>query len=303
MKSDKNILVAFLLNFSFSLLELIGGTLTGSVAITSDAVHDFGDTVSIAISYFLEKKSKGQPDAKYTFGYGRYSVIGSVITTLVLVTGSILVLVQAVERLFVPQPVHSGGMLLLAVIGLGVNLAATFATRQGDSLNQKAVNLHMLEDVIGWAVVLVGAVVMRFTNWTMIDPLLSIGVAIFILFHAIGYLKESLDLFLEAVPENVSVAQICEAALAVEGVSEVHHVHIWSMDGTHNFATMHIVTAQPNAKLKDAVRHNLEALHITHVTMELESLDEQCAEQNCVLHEDAHSHEHEHHHHHHHHHH
>lgn len=297
MKSDKNILVAFLLNFAFSLLELIGGTFTGSVAIVSDAVHDFGDTVSIAISYFLEKKSKGQPDAKYTFGYGRYSVIGSVITTLVLMVGSVLVLVQAVQRLFAPQPVHSGGMLLLAVVGLGVNLAAALATRQGDSLNQKAVNLHMLEDVIGWAVVLVGAVVMRLTDWTMIDPLLSIGVAIFILFHAIGHLKESLDLFLEAVPEDVSVAQICEAALAVEGVSGVHHVHIWSMDGSHHFATMHIVAAQPSVALKNAVRHSMETLHISHVTMELESPDEQCTEQNCVLHEDASPHDHGHHHH------
>ena len=254
MKSDRNILIAFLLNFTFSLLELIGGTLTGSVAIVSDAVHDFGDTVSIAISYFLERKSKRQPDATYTFGYGRYSVIGSVITTLVLMLGSILVLVQAVQRLFAPQVVHSGGMLLLAVIGLSVNLMAALVTREGDSLNQKAVNLHMLEDVIGWAVVLVGAAVMLLTNWTMIDPLLSIGVAIFILCQAVGHLKESMYLFLEAVPEDVSVAQICEAALAVKGVSGVHHVHVWSTDGSHHFATMHIVAAvrAPNVNMMHA---------------------------------------------------
>ena len=297
MKSDRNILIAFLLNFTFSLLELIGGTLTGSVAIVSDAVHDFGDTVSIAISYFLERKSKGQPDATYTFGYGRYSVIGSVITTLVLMLGSILVLVQAVQRLFAPQVVHSGGMLLLAVIGLSVNLMAALVTREGDSLNQKAVNLHMLEDVIGWAVVLVGAAVMLLTNWTMIDPLLSIGVAIFILCQAVGHLKESMYLFLEAVPEDVSVAQICETALAVKGVSGVHHVHVWSTDGSHHFATMHIVAAEPNAALKEAVRHSMEALHISHITMELESPDEQCAQQHCVLHDEEHPHNHGHHHH------
>ncbi|MGN0647200.1 MAG: cation diffusion facilitator family transporter [Oscillospiraceae bacterium] len=297
MKSDRNILIAFLLNFTFSLLELIGGTLTGSVAIVSDAVHDFGDTVSIAISYFLERKSKGQPDATYTFGYGRYSVIGSVITTLVLMLGSILVLVQAVQRLFAPQAVHSGGMLLLAVIGLSVNLMAALVTREGDSLNQKAVNLHMLEDVIGWAVVLVGAAVMLLTNWTMIDPLLSIGVAIFILCQAVGHLKESMYLFLEAVPEDVSVAQICEAALAVKGVSGVHHVHVWSTDGSHHFATMHIVAAEPDASLKEAVRHSMAALHISHITMELESPDEQCAQQHCVLHDEEHPHNHGHHHH------
>ncbi len=300
MKSEKNILAAFLLNFAFSLLELIGGTLTGSVAIVSDAVHDFGDALSIAISFCLEKKSKRRPDAKYTFGYGRYSVIGSVITTLVLMVGSVLVLVQAVQRLFAPQPVHSGGMLLLAVIGFGVNLAAAFVTRGSDSLNQKAVNLHMLEDVIGWAAVLVGAAIMRLTDWTIIDPLLSVGMAIFILFHAIGHLKESLDLFLEAAPEEISVAELRKAALAVEGVADVHHVHIWSMDGSHNFATMHIVTAQPDASLKEAVRHSMEALHISHITMELESPDEHCAEPFCSPADAEHAHAHGHRHHHHH---
>ncbi len=300
MRSEKNILVAFLLNLSFSLLELIGGAFTGSVAIVSDAVHDFGDALSIAISYFLEKKSKRSPDAKYTFGYGRYSVIGSVITTLVLMVGSVLVLVQAVQRLFAPQPVHSGGMLLLAAIGFAVNLVAAFVTREGDSLNQKAVNLHMLEDVIGWAVVLVGAAIMRLTDWMIIDPLLSVGMAIFILFHAVGHLKESLDLFLEAAPEEISVAEIRQAALAVEGVSDVHHVHIWSMDGSHNFATMHIITGTPCAELKTAVRHSMEKLHISHITMELESPDEHCAEPICCPADTEHAHAHGHHHHHHH---
>ncbi len=281
MKTEKNILIAFLLNLSFSLLELIGGLFTNSVAILSDAIHDFGDALSIGISWGLERKSRKQPDDRFTYGYGRYSVIGSVITTLVLVFGSGMVMLHAVERMFAPQPVHSGGMLVLAVIGLGVNLAAAFVTREGDSLNRKAVNLHMLEDVLGWAVVLVGAVIMHLTGWSIIDPLLSAALAVYILIHAVGHLKESLALFLEGVPEGVSAAEVRQAVLAVAGVGDVHHVHLWSMDGYRHFATMHLVAQGDAAVIKHEVREALEALHIGHVTLELEHPAEDCHAAHC----------------------
>lgn len=298
MKSEKSILAAFLLNLFFSLLELIGGAFTNSVAVLSDAVHDFGDALSIGLSWFLERKSKQQPDDRFTYGYGRYSVMGSVITTLVLVFGSGMVMIHAVERMFSPQPVHSGGMLVLAVIGLAVNLAAAFVTREGDSLNRKAVNLHMLEDVMGWIVVLVGAVIMHFTGWSIIDPLLSAALAVYILIHAVMHLKESLTLFLEGAPDGVSAAQVREAALAVEGIVDVHHVHLWSMDGYRHFATMHIVTDAESASIKHAVREVLEALHICHATLELEHPAEDCHAANCDggrSDESCHGHHHHHH--------
>ena len=164
MKTQRNILIAFLLNFGFSIFELFGGIFTGSVAILSDAVHDVGDAASIGASYFLEKKSKKQPDEIYTYGYARYSVVGSVITTLILLVGSVLVVWNAVERILHPVEIDYNGMILFAVVGVVINFCAAFFTREGDSLNQKAVNLHMLEDVLGWLVVLIGAVVMRFTD-------------------------------------------------------------------------------------------------------------------------------------------
>ena len=210
MKTERNILIAFILNLSFSIFEFIGGIFTGSVAITSDAVHDIGDAVSIGISYFLEKKSKKQPDEKYTYGYARYSIIGGFITTLILLIGSVVMIYNAINRIITPTEINYNGMIVFAVVGVIVNFCAAFFTREGDSLNQKAVNLHMLEDVLGWVVVLVGAVVMRFTNFALIDPIMSIGVSLFIFIKAIKNLKDVADLFLEKTPHNNDVIEIKE---------------------------------------------------------------------------------------------
>ena len=175
MKTEKNILIAFILNLSFSIFEFIGGIFTGSVAIISDSVHDIGDAASIGIAFFLERKSKKQPDEKYTYGYKRYSLLGGIITTLILLLGSIAVVYNAVSRIISPTEINYNGMIIFAIVGVCVNLCASLLTRDGDSINQKAVNLHMLEDVLGWVVVLIGAIVMRFTDFYIIDPLMSIG--------------------------------------------------------------------------------------------------------------------------------
>ena len=300
MKTERNILIAFILNFAFSIFEFVGGFFTGSVAIVSDAVHDIGDAASIGISYFLEKKSKKQPDEHYTYGYARYSVIGSVLTTLILLVGSVLVIYNAILRIINPTPIHYNGMILFALIGAAVNFLAAFFTREGDSLNQKAVNLHMLEDVLGWLVVLVGAIIMRFTDISIIDPLMSIGVAAFIFVNAIRNLKAALDLFLEKTPHGIDVHEICEHLLHIEGVEDVHHVHVWSMDGYSNYATLHIVIDGDAHHIKEAVREELAEHGIAHVTLELEAPGEHCHEKNCTVHHTEGGHGHHHHHHHHH---
>lgn len=296
MKTERNILIAFILNLAFSVFEMVGGFFTGSVAIVSDAVHDLGDAASIGISYFLEKKSKKQPDETYTYGYARYSVIGSVITTLILLFGSCVVIYNAVSRILVPTEINYNGMIIFAVVGAVVNLAAALFTRDGHSLNQKAVNLHMLEDVLGWIVVLIGAIVMRFTDFALIDPIMSIGVAAFILVNAIRNLKEALDLFLEKAPHNIHLQEIKEHILELDGVLDVHHIHVWSMDGQNNYATMHIVTNGEAHHIKDAVREELREHGIGHVTLELEAEGEHCHEEHCHVEFEAHSHHHHHHH-------
>ena len=297
MKTEKNILIAFILNFAFAIFEFVGGIITGSVAIVSDAIHDVGDALSIGISYFLEKKSKKQPDDIYTYGYARYSVIGGVITTLILLFGSVMVIYNAILRIISPVPINYNGMIIFAVFGVIVNFIAAYATKEGDSINQKAVNLHMLEDVLGWIVVLVGAVVMRFTDLFIIDSLLSVGVAVFIFINAFKNLKEVLDLFLEKVQQNICVDEIKEHILGVEGVSDVHHIHIWSLDGHNNFATMHIVSDKCQRELKEKIREELAEHGINHATLEFEKEGEHCDKTHCHI---EHNHHEGHHHHHHH---
>lgn len=298
MKTDRNILTAFILNLAFAVFELIGGIFTGSVAVASDAVHDIGDAASIGVSYFLEKKSRKQPDEIYTYGYGRFSVLGGVITTFILLIGSVAVIYNAVYRIINPAPVHYDGMIAFAVVGVAVNFCAAWFTREGDSINQKAVNLHMLEDVLGWAIVLAGAVVMRFTDIVILDPLMSIGVAVFIFVNAVKNLQEVLALFLEKLPRNMDVQEVRGHLLEIDGVADVHHIHIWSIDGQSNYATMHIVTDQDSHRIKEAVREELHHHGIVHATLELEAVGEHCEAQNChISHCDYARHHHHHHYH------
>ncbi len=281
MKSQRNILVAFILNLLFSIFEFAGGIFTGSFAIMSDSLHDLGDAASIGIAFFLEKKSNKQPDENYTYGYKRYSVIGSVITTLILLFGSVAIIYNAIIRIINPTDINYNGMIVLAIIGTCVNLVAAIFTKEGESLNQKAVNLHMLEDMLGWIVVLIGAIVMRFTDIKIIDPILSIGVSVFVLINAIRNLHEALSIFLEKAPEGITVEEIKEHLADIEGIEDIHHVHLWSMDGTANYATMHVVTSGDAICIKRLVREELKEHGINHVTLEIENPSEECCEKDC----------------------
>ena len=301
MKTEKNILIAFLLNLSFAIIEFIGGAITNSVAIISDSIHDMGDAVSIGLSYFLERKSTKKPDNKYTYGYLRYSVLGSIITTFILISGSILVIYNAILRLFNPVEINYNGMIIFAVIGVLINFLAAYFTKEGDSLNQKSVNLHMLEDVLGWLVVLIGAIVMRFTDIKIIDPILSIGVALFIFYNAVKTLKEIVDLFLEKIPSDIDIAEIKEHLLEIEGVIDVHHIHIRSIDGFNNYATMHVVIDGNHKEIKHKIKQELEEHKIGHTNIEFEEKDEKCDCEECEIKPINHSHHHHHHHHEHHH--
>jgi len=297
MKTEKNILIAFLLNLLFSLFELFGGFFTNSVAIISDAIHDFGDSISIGISYFLEKKSKKKPDNKYTYGYTRYSILGAFITNTILITGSVLVIVSATQRIINPIEINYNGMLIFAIFGASINFLAAYFTKDGDSLNQKAVNLHMLEDVLGWIIVLIGAIIIKFTKINIIDSILSIGVAIFISIHALKSFKKILDLFLTKTPSNVNIEHLKEHLLKIDNVVDIHHIHIWSMDGVNNYATMHLVTkSQDIQKTKMEVREELEEHGINHVTIEVEDENYRCNEIECEV-KTNHNHSHHHHHH------
>lgn len=283
MKTEKNILIAFLLNFCFSIFELIGGVVTNSFAILSDSFHDLMDSISIGVSYILERISKKKPDNEYTYGYTRYSILGSLITTCILLVGSLLVFINAFKRIFNPITINYNGMIIFAIVGVIVNIFAYFYTKDGSSLNQKSVYLHMLEDVLNWVIVLTGAIVMKFTNFVILDSLLSIGVSIFIFINALNNLKKVVDLFLEKTPSEIKVEHIKEELLKVKGIEDIHHIHIWSLDGINNYATMHVITNKNSIEIKNQIRKKLKEDNINHVTIELEQSNETCREQTCKI--------------------
>ena len=268
-KSKTGIGIAFFLNLGFSLFELIGGLFTGSVAILSDSVHDLGDTLSIGVSFALEKKSSAPPNERNTFGYARYSVLGGAITTLILILGSVLVVLQSVRRLLNPTEIRYDGMIVLSVIGVIINLGAAWFTRSGDSVNQRAVNLHMLEDVLGWIVVLIGAVIMRFTDIAVIDPLMSIGVAIFIFIEAIKNLKEILDIFLEKTPAGIDAARVLNELSALPGITEIRTLRLWTLDGKTNCAMLQAKTSLSNEQARTVIREKLNELGFGISTIEI----------------------------------
>ena len=299
MKTEKKIFIAFLLNTIFSIFELIGGIITGSVAITTDAIHDFGDAISISSAFILEKISRKKPDGKYSYGYKRFSVLGAIITTAILLIGSTVVIYHAILRLINPAPIDYDGVLIFAIVGLIVNSLAVFFTHGGHSHNQKAVNLHMLEDVLGWTVVLVGAIVMRFTGFYLLDPILSIAVALFIIAKTLVGAKDILDLFLLKVPQSVSIEKIEHIAEHIDGVVGIHHIHAWAIDEQTVCATLHAVIDGNVSNIKHNIKSALREIGVSCSTIEIENYNDECDELSCKI---SNSHHHSHgccHHHHH----
>lgn len=283
MKTQQKMLIAFILNLCFSLFELFGGIISKSSAILTDAVHDMGDATALGASLLFERKSQEQCDEIYTYGYGRFSLIGALFSTTMLIIGSIAALLNATEKIMNPVETDYKKMIVFAIVGIIVNAAAAFLTHGKNTENQRAINLHMLEDVLGWFCVLVGGILIYFTNLSIIDPLMSIGISLFIMFHAFDNVKEIFNVFLEKVPDYTSVSEIRGHLMKIEGVTDVHHIHIWSfVKGTYA-STMHIVTSNPPSEIKKKVRAELQEHGISHVTLELETTDEVCSIKDCVM--------------------
>ena len=279
--------LAFCLNLSFTIIELIGGFLTNSIAIISDAVHDFGDSLSLALAWYLQKLSKKGSTKQYSYGYKRFSLLGAIINCIVLVVGSIYILSEAIPRLFSPQETSAKGMFLLAILGVIVNGIAVLRTRKGKSINERVVSLHLLEDVLGWAAVLVGSVIMYFTGWTIIDPILSLAIACFVLFNVFKNIRQVLPILLQGTPIKIEQEHLMEEIKKIENIADIHDLHIWSLDEEYNVVTVHIIlketaTMENLVELKRKVRSVLKAEGIQHATIEFETPNEPCVFEDCV---------------------
>ncbi len=276
--AGENIKMAFWLNLSFSVIEIFGGLLTNSIAIISDALHDLGDSFSLAMAWYFQKLSKKGGNPRFTYGYRRFSLLGALINSLVLLVGSGFVILAAVGRIMAPQQANAAGMLALAVMGVLFNGVAVMKLKKGNSLNERAVMLHLMEDVLGWAAVLVASLVMMVVHVPVLDPVLSLLISCYILFNIYRNLRDTLRVILQGAPEGIDRGQIEKLIVATPGVDSVHDIHLWSMDGDYNVMTAHVVTdgkADP-AALKCDLKKKLAGAGINHPTIELESRGESC---------------------------
>jgi len=270
-----------LLNFSFTIIELVGGLLTNSVAILSDALHDLGDSISLALAWYFQKVSGYSPSARYSYGYKRFALLGALINATVLLLGSVFVIYASVMRILQPQYVKVEGMFLLAILGVIINGVAVWRTHKSSGINERIVSLHLLEDVLGWIAVLIASVVMMFVEVPILDPILSIGISVFVLYNVVRNLIATFNVILQGVPSDIKLIELQKKVEQLDAVISVHDLHVWSLDSQYNIASLHAVispqmTLDQMAQLKQEIKLLMLAEQIEHTTVEFETEQEEC---------------------------
>ncbi|GAB2914856.1 cation diffusion facilitator family transporter [Rheinheimera gaetbuli] len=278
---SSNIALAFWLNFSFAIIEFIGGIFTNSVAIIADAIHDLGDSLAIGFAWIASKVAAKQPTSRYSYGFRRWSLLSALISGLILLLGSAWVLSEAIPRLWQPELPHTGGMFLLALLGIAVNGMAVLRLRRGKTQNEKVLSWHLLEDVLGWVAVLLGAILMHFTGWAWLDPVLCIAFTMFILVNVLKSLRQTLALFLQVTPDPALQQQISAQLAELDFVKSIHHLHLWSLDGEQHVLTMHVeittpAEAEQQIAYKQQIAKVLAPYQLSHTTVEFEISGEAC---------------------------
>ena len=273
MKAKYTVWIAFFLNLSYAIVEFIAGGIFGSSAVLADSVHDLGDAIAIGISAFLETISNREEDRRYTLGYKRFSLLGALVTSVILIIGSILVILENITKIFNPQPVNDEGILWLGIIAVSTNVLASLVVRKGKTKNESILSLHFLEDTLGWLSVILMAIILRFTDWYILDSLLSLVISIFILTKAIPRFWSALKIFLDAVPEGVETGDLEKDLETLTNVNSVNQLSIWSMDGLENNAIIHICIKdwEKIMETKEAVRQFLEERGVQNITIEVDS--------------------------------
>lgn len=295
--------LAFWLNLLFSIVEVIGGILTNSTAIVADAIHDFMDAMAIGTAVWVEKISAKQRTHSFSYGYKRFSMLSALLMSVFLLFGAILMIYNAVLSFINPKEVHSIGMLWLAVLGIAVNGFAFLRIKGGGghhhahhhghghhhhqdhNHNTRAIMLHLLEDVLGWVAVLIGAVVIYFTNWYWIDGILAIAIALFIVYNATRNILSTMRVLLQSVPAHMDTEDLVRQISEVEGVKNVHDFHVWSLDGNYNVGSVHVVITHEKRGLENeillAVLKVFENNQIHHPTVQIETDETACGLEFC----------------------
>ncbi|MFA7277670.1 MAG: cation diffusion facilitator family transporter [Candidatus Gracilibacteria bacterium] len=284
--SSSNIKLAFFLNLFFAIFEIAGSFFTSSLAILSTGLHDLGDTLSLGTSWFLLNYSQKQRNQKFSYGYRRFSLLGALINSIVIITGSFFVISEAVRR--IQNPVHSDaqGMILFAIIGITVNLVAALRVRKGQSINEKVIVWHLLDDVFGWAAVLVVAVIIIFRDVHVLDPILSGLVSLYVLWKVLKNFRKTVAIFLQAVPESINIKSLEEEMLHIGHIQSIHDTHLWSLDGEYNILTTHILLSKKATRedvfvIKCKVKELVQKENVQHSTIEVEIEGEICKLDGC----------------------
>lgn len=272
---------AFFINLAFTLVELVGGWWTGSIAVLTDAMHDAGDVLVLGTAWWLQRVAMKGRDAHYSYGYGRYSMLGGWLTSVVLIVGALLMLGVSVPRLWAPELPDATGMIGIAIFGLIMNGLAAWKLHGGISLNERGAYFHLLEDVLGWAAVLIGAIIIRYTGWAIVDPMMSIAIGLFILWNAVGTFRKGTGILMQEIPHGLDLSAVRKALLDLPHVTDVHDQHTWSLDGTLVIHTVHLVVGDVDLAqaliVKSRARELLRVYGIDHATIELEWAKEDCS--------------------------
>lgn len=250
-----------------------------SISILSDALHDFGDSLSLGLSWYLDKKSKKEADKNFTFGYQRFSLLSALINSIVLIIGSIFVFSETINRLINPESSDGLGMMYIAIFGILVNGYAAFKLSRGKSMNERVLSWHLVEDVLGWVAVLIVSVVLIFKDIPYLDPALSLAITVYILWNVVKRLRETLMLFLQAVPLEFDLEALNATLLEFDQVSSVHNTHLWSLDGEQHVFSAHIVLRNMGdmeevQNVKNNIRAHLEKIGVSNSTIEIEFEEE-----------------------------
>ena len=273
MKSSQKMMIAFLLNVSFAIIEVIFGLAFHSSAVLADAVHDTGDALAIGLSTLLEKISNKKEDSRYTLGYKRYSLLGAILTSIILVIGSLSVLWENVPKVFAPEPVDYNGMLVLGIVAILVNLAASKVVSHGHSHNESILSLHFLEDILGWLAVILVSIVLRFTDWYFLDPLLSLLIAGFILSQALPKFWNNIKILLDHVPTDVDLGQLYQELESLDNIQAIAQLNVWTTDGIDKYAMIHICIddIEKSQQTRQAIHQLVKTYGIVSATIECDA--------------------------------
>ena len=298
MKTKHAVWLAFFLNLSYAIVEFIAGGIFGSSAVLADSVHDLGDAIAIGVSAFLETISNREEDSHYTLGYKRFSLLGALVTAVILMTGSVLVILENITKLFHPQPVNDEGILWLGIIAVSINVLASLVVRKRKTKNESILSLHFLEDTLGWVAVILMAIVLRFSDWYILDPLLSLVISIFILSKAIPRFWSTLKIFLDAVPEGVDIQRVKSDLEQLDHVASINQLNLWTMDGLEKNAIIHVCLEHIKHMevCKESIRDLLKDCGFQNITIEVDAdvASHQVHKRNMVELEASHDHDHHH---------